>query len=192
MIKIAVFASGSGSNAENIADYFIRNQDVEISLILANKPDAYVLERAKKLGIPSFVFSSKQFRESEIVLDELKAAKIDFVVLAGFMLLVPKYLIAAYPNKIVNIHPALLPNYGGKGMYGENVHKAVIDNKEKKSGISIHYVNEKYDEGNIIFQDITIIEPNDSADDLAEKIHSLEYRHFPRVIDEAVRKEFNL
>jgi len=192
MIKIAVFASGSGSNAENIADYFIRNQDVEISLILANKPDAYVLERAKKLGIPSFVFSSKQFRESEIVFDELKAAKIDFVVLAGFMLLVPKYLIAAYPNKIVNIHPALLPNYGGKGMYGENVHKAVIDNKEKKSGISIHYVNEKYDEGNIIFQDITIIEPNDSADDLAEKIHSLEYRHFPRVIDEAVRKEFNL
>jgi phosphoribosylglycinamide formyltransferase-1 len=186
MTRIAIFASGSGSNAENIADYFKDNTEVEIALILANKPDAYVLERAKKLGIPSFVFSGKEFRTSEIVLDKLREEKIDFVVLAGFMLLVPKYLVEAFPNKIVNIHPALLPNYGGKGMYGDNVHQAVIANKESKSGISIHYVNERYDEGNIIYQAETLIEPNDTADDLATKIHALEYKHFPRVIGEVI------
>ena len=182
MIRIAIFASGSGSNAENIANYFEKSEQVEIALILANNVDAYVLERAKKLNIPSFVFSGKEFRQSEIVLEKLQKENIDFVVLAGFMLLVPKYLVEAYPSKIVNIHPALLPNYGGKGMYGDNVHKAVIANKELKSGITIHYVNEKYDEGNIVFQAETIIEKSDTADDLATKIHALEYKHFPEVI----------
>lgn len=186
MKRIAIFASGSGSNAENIANYFERNKEVEIALILANKPDAFVLERAKKLEIPSFVFSGKEFRSSEIVLDKLNAEKIDFVVLAGFMLLVPAYLVEAYPNKIVNIHPALLPNYGGKGMYGDFVHQAVVANKETKSGITIHFVNERYDEGNIIFQAETSVAPSDSAEDLAQKIHALEYEHFPRVIGETI------
>tara|TARA_B100000809_G_C14866987_1_gene434073 strand:- start:45 stop:644 length:600 start_codon:yes stop_codon:yes gene_type:complete len=186
IIRIAIFASGSGSNAENIADYFKDNTEVDIALILANKPDAYVLERAKKLDIPSFVFSGKEFRSSEIVLDKLRENKIDFVVLAGFMLLVPKYLVEAFPDKIINIHPALLPHYGGKGMFGDNVHKAVIANKEIKSGISIHYVNERYDEGNIIFQAETLIESDDTAEDLATKIHALEYKHFPRVIEEVL------
>tara|TARA_B100000809_G_scaffold166503_1_gene163767 strand:- start:53 stop:667 length:615 start_codon:yes stop_codon:yes gene_type:complete len=186
MTRIAIFASGSGSNAENITSYFKENVNVEIALILANKPDAYVLERAKKLNIPSFIFTGKEFRTTEIVLNKLQDEKIDFVVLAGFMLLVPKYLVEAFPNKIVNIHPALLPNYGGKGMYGDYVHQAVIANKETKSGISIHYVNEKYDEGNIIFQAETLIEPSDTASDLAKKIHDLEYKHFPRVIAEVL------
>lgn len=186
MTRIAIFASGSGSNAENIAEFFKGNDQVKIALILANKPDAYVLERAKKLDISSFVFSGKEFRESEIVLNKLKEEKIDFIVLAGFMLLVPEYLVKAYPNKMVNIHPALLPNYGGKGMYGDNVHKAVVANKETKSGITIHYVNERYDEGNIIYQAETEVLPTDTADDLAQKIHALEYEHFPRVIGEVL------
>jgi phosphoribosylglycinamide formyltransferase-1 len=188
MIRVAIFASGSGSNAENIAHYFKGNKEVQIALILANKPDAYVLERANKLNIPSFVFTGKEFRASKVVLDKLKEKRIDFVVLAGFMLLVPKYLVNAFPNKIVNIHPALLPKYGGKGMYGDNVHQAVIANKESKSGISIHFVNEHYDEGNIIFQAETSISSTDTADDLATKIHALEYKHFPRVIAETISK----
>ncbi len=186
MTRIAIFASGSGSNAENIADYFKGNEAVEIALILTNSANAYVLERAEKLKIPSFVFSGKEFRQSEIVLEKLLQEKIDFVVLAGFMLLVPKYLVDAYPSKIVNIHPALLPNYGGKGMYGDNVHRAVIANKEPKSGITIHYVNEKYDEGNIIFQAETSITTTDTAEDLATKIHALEYKHFPEVIGDII------
>ncbi len=188
MIRIAIFASGSGSNAENISNYFQDNLDVEIALILANKADAFVLERAKNLNIPSFLFTGGEFRHSELVLEKLREERIDFIVLAGFMLLVPKYLVEAFPNKIVNIHPALLPSYGGKGMYGDNVHKAVIDNRETKSGISIHFVNERYDEGNIIFQAETRIEEKDTADDLAAKIHALEYKHFPRVIGEVLKK----
>ena len=186
MIRIAIFASGSGSNAENIADYFKGNKEIEIGLILTNKPDAFVLERAKKLHIPSFVFTGKEFRSSEIVLQKLKSERIDFVVLAGFMLLVPAYLVAAYPNKIVNIHPALLPSYGGKGMYGDFVHEAVIANNESKSVITIHFVNEQYDEGNIIFQAETSIDPTDTAEELATKIHALEYKYFPTVIHETL------
>jgi phosphoribosylglycinamide formyltransferase-1 len=186
MKRIAIFASGSGSNAQNINEYFKKNNHVEISLILANKANAYVLERAKNMNIPSFVFSNKELQHTTVVLDKLHDFKIDFIVLAGFLLKIPSSLISAYPNKIVNIHPALLPKFGGKGMYGMNVHNAVVEAKEKETGITIHYVNENYDEGQIIFQEKFTVEKNDSADDVASKIHELEYKHFPRVIAEVL------
>jgi phosphoribosylglycinamide formyltransferase-1 len=186
MTRIAIFASGSGSNAQNINEYFEGNSEVSISLILANKADAYVLERAKNMNIPSFVFSNKELQNTSIVLDKLKEYSIDYVVLAGFLLKIPSSLIAAFPNKIVNIHPALLPKYGGKGMYGMNVHQAVVENKEKESGITIHFVNENYDEGQIIFQAKIEVTGKDTPDDVASKIHKLEYANFPKVIEEVV------
>ena len=149
MKKIAIFASGSGTNAQNIAEYFLASGDITVSLILANKPEAYVLERAKKLGIPSMVFTRKEFYESAIILDVLLKNKIDFIVLAGFLWLVPDNLLKTYSGKIINIHPALLPKYGGKGMYGEKVHQAVIQSGDKQTGITIHFVNDHYDEGEI-------------------------------------------
>lgn len=185
MIRIAILASGSGSNAENIAGYFQNNSSVSIALIAANKADAYVLERAKKLEIPSLVFSKDELQKGHLEA-QLKALQIDWIILAGFLLKIPSTLVAAYPNKIINIHPALLPNYGGKGMYGMNVHKAVIAAKEPVSGITIHYVNEHYDEGAIIFQGECTITANDTPEDLAQKIHKLEYAHFPRVIDKVI------
>lgn len=185
MIRIAILASGSGSNAENIAGYFKNNTEVSIALVGANKADAYVLERAKKLEIPSLVFSKADMISGQLEAD-LKAAQIDWIVLAGFLLKIPQSLVTAFPNKIINIHPALLPAYGGKGMYGMNVHKAVIAAKEKESGITIHYVNENYDEGAIIFQGHCAISETDSPEDLAQKIHQLEYANFPRVIGEVL------
>lgn len=182
MYKIAIFASGSGSNAENIVLYFKDKPIAEVGLILANKADAFVLERAKKIGVESAVFSSEQLKSGELV-DLLKDKGIDFIVLAGFLLKIPENLIAAFPNKIINIHPALLPKYGGKGMYGDAVHKAVVANREKESGITIHYVNEHYDEGAIIFQAKCKISETDSYEDVANKIHQLEYEHFPRAIE---------
>jgi len=187
MTRIAIFASGSGSNAQNIHEYFQGNSDVEISLILANKADAYVLERAKNMNVPSFVFTNKELQNTNIVIDKLSEYKIDFIVLAGFLLKIPSSLISAFPNKIVNIHPALLPKFGGKGMYGMHVHEAVVENKEKETGITIHFVNENYDEGQIIFQDRFDVAENDTADDVASKIHELEYKHFPRVIGEVIQ-----
>ena len=185
MTRIAILASGSGSNAENIAGYFQNKSTVSIALIAANKADAYVLERAKKLAIPSFVFSKEEMKNG-ILEKQLKSQEIDWVVLAGFLLKIPTALVDAYPNRIINIHPALLPNYGGKGMYGMNVHKAVVAAKEKFSGITIHYVNENYDEGAIIFQGKCELGVEDSPEDLAQKIHQLEYENFPRVIDEVI------
>jgi len=185
MKKIAIFASGSGSNAENIAKYF-KNKDVEISLILSNKKDAYVLERAKNLFIPSFVFNRADFYESDSVIKELQKHNIDLVVLAGFLWLIPENLITAFPDKIINIHPALLPNYGGKGMYGMNVHHAVKAAGEKESGITIHFVNENYDEGAIISQHKVALSSTDSADDIAGKIHTLEYEFFPLAIEQVL------
>lgn len=187
-IKIAIFASGSGSNAENIINYFSATSQIEIPLILSNRADAYVHERAKKFNIPSFTISRAELNETDIVLNILAENEIDFIVLAGFLLKLPAYLIQTYPNKIINIHPALLPKYGGKGMYGDYVHEAVVTNGEKESGITIHYVNENYDEGNIIFQSKCEVLTGDTADDVAEKVHRLEYAHFPRVIDETIRK----
>jgi phosphoribosylglycinamide formyltransferase-1 len=187
MKNIAVFASGSGTNAQNIAEYFLAVPDIRVSLILSNKPDAYVLERAKKLNIPSLVFARKDFYESEIILDTLHGNKIDFLVLAGFLWLIPEYLLKVYSRRIINIHPALLPKYGGKGMYGDKVHQAVIQSGDKKTGITIHYVNDHYDEGEIIFQDSFDILPEDTAESIAQKVHVLEYLHFPRIIEETIR-----
>lgn len=187
MLKIAIFASGSGSNAENIANYFKDDKDINISLIISNKADAYVHQRAKNLNIESVTFSKTDFETSGKVLSLLKERGIDFIVLAGFLLKVPDNLLEAYPNKIVNIHPALLPKFGGKGMYGDNVHKAVIEAREKETGITIHYINENYDEGDIIFQAKCPVEKGDSYEDVAKKVHILEYAHFPVIIEKILK-----
>lgn len=183
MTRIAIFASGSGSNAENIAHYFSDNPKVKISLILTNNKNAYVLERAKKLGVKSHIFTKQAFLETDNILQFLEENNINWIILAGFLLKIPQNLLKAYPNKIVNIHPALLPKYGGKGMYGENVHKAVVANNETESGITIHLVNENYDEGKIIFQAKCNVLPTDTFKDVAAKIHTLEQAHFPKTID---------
>jgi phosphoribosylglycinamide formyltransferase-1 len=181
MKKIALLASGSGSNAENIICHFKNEDKLEFPLILSNNPNAYVHERAKKLDIPSFTIDKKGFENGEALL-LLTEYRIEFIVLAGFLLKIPENIIEAYPNRIINIHPALLPKYGGKGMYGSHVHEAVVANRETESGITIHYVNENYDEGNIIFQAKCEISPADSPEDVAEKVHALEYKYFPEVI----------
>lgn len=186
--RIAIFASGSGSNAENISEYFAHNEKIEISLIISNKADAYVLERAKKLEIPSAVITGKQMQDAESVLTLLKKQSIDFIVLAGYLLKVPAYLIEAFPQAIVNIHPALLPKFGGKGMYGDNVHQAVVAAGECESGITIHYVNENYDEGATIFQATCPVLPTDTYEEVAKKVHALEYAHFPHVIEEVISR----
>lgn len=188
MKNIAIFASGSGSNAENIANYFKGSSDVSVSLIVCNKADAFVLERAKKLGIPSKIVTGAEMRNQEAVLSLMKEYKIDFIVLAGYLLLVPKYLVDAYPNAIVNIHPALIPLHCGKGMYGDRVHEDVIACGDKQSGITIHYVNEFFDNGDIIFQATCPVEPGDTAHDVATKVHALEYAHFPRVIAQTIAR----
>lgn len=186
MRNIAIFASGSGSNAENIYNYFIENEKITVKLFLTNNPTAFVIERAKKLGVPCFVFSKEQFILPIEIIQLLKSNAIDWIVLAGFLLKIPTALIEAFPNKIINIHPALLPNYGGKGMYGDNVHKSVVNNNEKESGITIHFVNANYDEGKIIFQAKCEVLPTDSYKDVASKIHQLEYNFFPKVIEDTV------
>lgn len=184
MKRVAVFASGSGTNFQQICEYFNqKNNDIKIELLIVNKKNAYVLERAKQLNVKSQYFNREDFYYSDRVVECLKENQIDFIVLAGFLWLIPDNILKEYPNKIINIHPALLPNYGGKGMHGHHVHEAVITAKEQESGITIHYVNEKYDEGNIIFQAKCEITPEDTADSLAEKIHLLEKEHFPKVID---------
>jgi len=186
MTRIAIFASGSGSNAENIAHYFSNNPDVEVALILTNKKNAYVLERAKKLQIKALTFNRNQFLETDEILQFLVKNNINLIVLAGFLLKIPANLIKSFPNKIINIHPALLPKYGGKGMYGDRVHQSIVENKETESGITIHFVNEDYDEGKIIFQAKCQISDTDDAHDVAKKIHALEYEHFPKIIDQVI------
>ena len=183
-IKIALFASGSGSNAENIANYYSKSTVFEFPLIISNKADAYVHERAKKLQIPSFTFSREDFLAGDKIITFLKEHNIEYIVLAGFLLKIPDSLVEAYPNKIINVHPALLPKFGGKGMYGQHVHRAVADAGETESGITIHYVNGNYDEGNVIFQAKCPVLPTDTPDMIAEKVHALEYEHFPRIISE--------
>ena len=188
MKKIAIFASGSGSNAENIIQYFAQKPQFCVKSVFCNVPDAYVLERAKKYRIPSFVFNREEFRNPDKVFRQLQEQEIDFIVLAGFLWLMPSFITAAWPNKIVNIHPALLPAYGGKGMYGHHVHEAVIAAGEKESGITIHYVNDHYDQGAIIFQAKCPVLPTDTPDDLAARVHELEYRYFPQIIAETILK----
>jgi phosphoribosylglycinamide formyltransferase-1 len=189
MKRIAVLASGSGTNAENIITYFAARKTAAVSLVMTNREDAFVIERAKKYNIPVFVFTSKQLRESDIVLEKLIENKIDYIVLAGFLLKIPENILRSYPDKIINIHPALLPKYGGKGMYGDFVHEKVIQEKEKESGISIHFVNEKYDEGEIIFQAKCKVDDSDTPRTLAKKIHELEYRYFPEIIEQVIAKD---
>ncbi|MEA3479054.1 MAG: phosphoribosylglycinamide formyltransferase [Bacteroidota bacterium] len=188
MKKIAIFASGNGSNAQCIAEYFKNSPNIEVSLILSNKPDAYVLKRAVSLGIPYLYFNRDEFYQSSKILDELTNNNIDFIVLAGFLWLVPQNILQYFNQRIVNIHPALLPKYGGKGMYGDKVHEAVIENQEKETGISIHWVNEEYDEGRIIFQGKVPVEPSDTPESIAGKVHQLEYKHYPEVIEQVVLK----
>jgi len=183
MKRIALFASGSGSNVENIICYFADSRELLFPVIISNRPDAPVHERAKKYNIPSYCFKKSDFENGE-VLKLLQEKSIDFIVLAGFLLKVPENLLNAYPDRIINIHPALLPKFGGKGMYGPYVHEAVVASGEKETGITIHYVNENYDEGQIIFQAKCPVLPTDSPDDVAAKVHALEYEHFPRVIGE--------
>jgi len=187
MKKIVLFASGSGSNVENIAKYFKENEAVEISKVFTNNSNAYVIERCAKMGVSCSVFGRKEFKENLDVLAELKQIKPDLIVLAGFLWLVPKAYVQAFPNQIINIHPALLPNYGGKGMYGHFVHEAVVANKDIESGITIHYVNEKYDEGHVIRQEKCKLLPSDTADDVAAKVHELEYTYFPLTIKELLK-----
>ena len=180
---IAIFASGRGSNARAIIDYFKDNATIKVALIVTNNKNAGVIQIAKDNRIPFDIISSTELKEEETILDLLDVYQIDLIVLAGFLLLIPAYLVKAYPNKIINIHPALLPKYGGKGMYGMKVHEAVIANKETETGITVHYVNEKYDEGEYIAQFRCHVEPSDSADSIATKVHQLEHEHYPKVIE---------
>jgi phosphoribosylglycinamide formyltransferase 1 len=186
LVHLAIFASGSGTNAEAIFSHFKKHDSIKVGLVLTNNPTAGVLEKAKKFDIKSNVFIKSQFNESDEVVELLKAHQITHVVLAGFLLLVPKNLIAAYPKKIINIHPALLPKFGGKGMYGVKVHEAVKAMGEIETGITIHEVNEKFDDGKIIFQIKCEVVPTDTPQDIANKVQVLEHKNYPSVIEEWV------
>ncbi len=183
ILNIALFASGSGSNAQNIAEYFSQHPSLTIDSIYANKEEAFVLQRAAKLAIPAFYFPNSDFREGTVLLQKLRKRDVDIIVLAGFLLKIPPILLEAFPNRIINIHPALLPKYGGKGMFGAHVHEAVKAANESETGITIHLVNEHYDEGQILFQAQCAIEADDQVEQIAEKVHALEYAHFPHVIE---------
>jgi len=181
MKKIIVFASGSGTNAENIIKYFSQIEIAKVVSIFTNNASAKVIERAKNHDIPVEIFSKNELLERN-VLQKIQEIDPDLIVLAGFLLKFPENIIEQYPNKIINIHPALLPSYGGKGMYGMHIHRAIVNNKEKETGISIHYVNENYDEGGIIFQQNVALTDEDTPETVAEKIHELEQKHFPEII----------
>ena len=188
MKRIVIFASGSGTNAENIIKFFNHTKTARVTQVLSNNEDAKVFDRCKNLNISCLHFNKSDFYTTDIVLNKLKK-EADYIILAGFLWKIPTTIIDAYPNKIINIHPALLPKYGGKGMYGMNVHRAVKENKETETGITIHYVNANYDEGAIIFQAKTALNATDSPETIAEKIHILEQKHFPSVIEEVILKE---
>ena len=182
MKKIVIFASGSGTNAENIIKYFAETKIGTVVAVFTNRSDAKVIERAQNYQVPAVVFSKDDLIESKI-LQKLNMFRPDLIVLAGFLLKFPQDIIEAYPDKIINIHPALLPKYGGKGMYGMNIHRTIVENKEKETGITIHFVNENYDEGNIIFQNKIVLNGDETPEQVAEKIHELEQEHFPQIIE---------
>jgi phosphoribosylglycinamide formyltransferase-1 len=188
MRNIAIFASGSGTNAENIIKYFSNKNSAKVTLVLSNKRDAYVLKRAETLNVKQIFFERDDFYVSAKIRDYLLLNKIDFIVLAGFLWLIPENILESYEGKVVNIHPALLPAYGGKGMYGEKVHSAVLANHDSESGITIHYVNQSYDKGNIVFQARCRVEPGDTPDTLASRVHALEYEYYPKIIEELIIK----
>jgi len=183
MKRIVIFASGSGTNAENLIKFFHNRENASVIQVLTNNPHAKVLERAKKLKVSALSFNKIAFTQTDDVLHLLNSNKPDLIVLAGFLWKFPESILKHFPNKVINIHPALLPKYGGKGMYGKHVHEAVVANRESETGITIHYVNEHYDDGAIIFQSKCNIHENDSAQDIANKIHDLEMEHFPKVVE---------
>lgn len=185
--RLAIFASGSGTNAENIIRYFKGNENIDISLVLTNNPKAGVIKRVNDLNVSVVIFDNEEFYNSAKVSDLLCENKINFIILAGFLWLLPNTLLEKFHNRIINIHPALLPKYGGKGMFGDHVHMAVKSNNDKETGITIHFVNEHYDEGKIIFQAKCIIDPeNESFDEIAAKVHHLEYKHYPEIIEQVL------
>jgi phosphoribosylglycinamide formyltransferase 1 len=186
--RIAIFASGSGSNAQRIMEHFKRNKEMEVALVLCNKPDAYVLQRADNFEVPTHVFTKEELYHTNSIDNLMKNLEIDILVLAGFMWLIPERLIQAYPKRIVNIHPALLPKFGGEGMYGRKVHEAVLNSGDAETGISIHYVNEHFDEGEIIYQSRCSVDKNDDAEKLAYKVHQLEHLHYPKIIEDLLKK----
>ena len=186
--KLAIFASGSGSNAENICNYFAESSDIEVVLICTNRQDALIVKKASKLKIPVYVFSKSELNYFVDLHNKLQNIEVDVIILAGFLLKLPTIMVDSYPNRIINIHPSLLPKYGGKGMYGSNIHKAVIENKEIESGISIHFVNQNYDEGKIILQVKCAISLNETVETLIHKIHKLEHNYFPSAIEEIIKK----
>ena len=188
MKRIVLFASGSGTNVENIIHYFSDNKEVEIVAVLTNRKDAKVLERCARLNVSALYFNRHAFIETDLISDFLNGLNLDLIVLAGFLWRIPKSLIDHFPDRIINIHPALLPKYGGKGMYGMKVHEAVKENLDPETGITIHYVNEHYDEGTIITQVRTFVDDTDTPETIAQKVHSLEYEHFPRVIEKLLFK----
>ncbi|MBK0380577.1 phosphoribosylglycinamide formyltransferase [Mucilaginibacter segetis] len=186
--RIAIFASGSGSNAQKIMEHFKRHADAEVVLILTNNPQAYVLQRADNFEVPSHIFDRYEFYETDDVINLLKNLQVDLIVLAGFLWLVPERLLNAFPNKIINLHPALLPKYGGKGMYGDRVHHAILEAGEEESGITIHFVNKEFDEGEIIHQSRFKIEPGDNLEMVKFKGQQLEHNNFPKVIESLLKK----
>ena len=188
MKRVVIFASGSGSNAENLIKFFHNSDNASVVQVLTNNPHAKVLDRCKKLKVSALSFNRIAFLQTEDVLNILKASQPDLIILAGFLWKFPENILKAFPNKVINIHPALLPKFGGKGMYGMHVHEAVVNNKETETGITIHYVNENYDEGAIIFQAKCDVLPNDTAEDVASKIHELEMKHFPKVVDDLLNE----
>ena len=188
MKRVVIFASGSGSNAENLIRFFQNRDNASVIQVLTNNPHAKVLDRCKKLKVSALSFNKTAFTETDDVLNILKANKPDLIILAGFLWKFPEKILKDFPNKVINVHPALLPKFGGKGMYGMHVHQAVIDNKESETGITIHYVNENYDEGAIIFQEKCKVLASDTAQDVADKIHELEMKHFPEVVNQLLKK----
>ena len=185
---IAIFASGSGSNAQKIMEYFKKHQDAEVTLILTNNPEAYVLQRADNFEIPSHIFDRNEFYQTDTIVNLLKNLQTDIIILAGFLWLIPKNLLKAFPNKIINLHPALLPKFGGKGMYGDNVHSSIMEAGETESGITIHFVNENFDEGEIIHQSRFHIDKTDDLEMIKFKGQQLEHLHYPRVIESLLKK----
>ena len=186
MKRLSIFVSGNGTNLQRIAEYFADNKEVKIANVVCNNPEAYAIERAKKLGIPLRMITREEFK-SEAFVKEMQDLRVDLIVLAGFLWKIPEALVKAFPKKMVNIHPALLPKYGGKGFYGEHVHEAVVAAKEAQSGITVHYVNELYDSGEIILQARVSLDENETPDSLAAKIHTLEQAYFPIAIEQVIK-----
>lgn len=192
MKNIAIFASGTGSNAVRLYQYFAEKKaEINVALLVCNKAEAAVVQKMEDFNVPVFILTNKEIESGNSLLKKLSEYKIDWIVLAGFLRKIPDLIIKGYKNKIINIHPSLLPKYGGKGMYGMNVHKAVVENKEKESGISIHLVNEVYDDGKILFQKSCALSPKDLAEDVAKKVQQLEHDYFPKVVEETINQSAN-